>query len=168
MEDKAIKPTYENFLADVPMQAKPWLDGKRKQLLDRGYREKVMAKTAGYTLSYASPATKRSFLNLLFQKGLLIFRIYLDHLAQYEEFLSQMPPAMIKMVEKSHICKQLAYGGGCSDSCVKGYDFMLQGERYQKCRYQCFEFPVNEESLPVLTALFEKELEKRDKQDAGQ
>ncbi len=151
------KPTFESFLAEVPIAFRPFALALRQELSTAGWKEKMEQKPSGTVLTYAHPKTRRSLLNLLRKPKGLMFRMYPDHLPQYMDLLNNMPPSLAQAVAKAPTCKSLAAPGGCSELCVKGYDFVLQGQHYQKCRYRCFEFWLREEDLPFLQELLRQE-----------
>ena len=78
-----------------------------------------------------------------------------DHLLQN----GCMPREMVESIEGASICKRLAYNT-CSPKCT-GYDVVIGGQHFQKCRYGGFEFLVTEESGPFIRAFVEHELEER-------
>jgi hypothetical protein len=64
---------------------------------------------------------------------------------------------MVSEITKANLCKRLIDPNDCLPSCVKGYDFFIGGNHYQKCRYGCFEFFVTDENVTLLAELIEKE-----------
>ena len=63
-----------------------------------------------------------------------------------------------KEIKKASVCKRLVNPDDCNPKCVMGYTFMLDGERYQKCRYMAFQPALSEENNPYIMEFLEKEL----------
>jgi hypothetical protein len=95
----------------------------------------------------------------LFRKKGLLLRIYGENIGAYDDFLQALPQQMVDAIKSAPICKRLVHGA-CSPKC-SGYDFVIRGERYQKCRYACFEFLVADESNPSIKTFVENELKER-------
>ena len=47
----------------------------------------------------------------------------------------------------------------CNPKCPMGYDFLLKGERYRKCRSNAFMFPVCRGNNPFIGKLILREAE---------
>lgn len=84
----------------------------------------------------------------MFRKKGLIARIYAGHIAQYMEILDTLPDSMVRSIQKAPICKRLVEPSTCNQKCSMGYDFILQGERLQRCRNSAFMFLLDKESRP--------------------
>ena len=112
-------------------------------------------------VSYSHPKTKRIILSLLFQKKNLSTRIYADNFSKYTDLLNRLPEKMEKEIAKASLCKRLVNPEECNPKCIKGYDFSIREKHYQKCRYNCFEFAVNTESIPVLADFIKSERKER-------
>ena len=153
--------TFEDFLAKVDPRYEGFAKDVHLSLLKEGYKAKTELKANGYSVSYSDPKTKRSLLNFLFRKNELMIRIYADNLNKYDELLEELPDSMVDEIIGSQVCKRLIDPDDCWDSCVTGYDFYIRDEHYQKCRYRCFIFLVNEESIPVLLRFVENECKMR-------
>ena len=50
------------------------------------------------------------------------------------------------------------YPEECNSKCLMGYDFLLDEEHHQKCRYMAFMPALSEETTPYIKAFLEKEL----------
>jgi len=100
-------------------------------------------------------------LNFLFRKSGLFVRIYADNFSRYTDFLNCLPEKMEKEIAKASVCKRLIDPATCNPKCIMGYDFSIRDNRYQKCRYSCFQFAVNFESVPVLSEFIERERRER-------
>lgn len=148
---------FVDFLANVNPDCKDAVVIIHDTLTGDGYKTKIESKSNGFFVSYSHPKTKRSMLNLLFRKKGLIARIYGDNIGKYPEFLDSLPENMEKEIGKAGTCKRLIDPQDCNPRCVKGYDFFVRGNRYQKCRYSCFQFTMSPESIPAITEFIEKE-----------
>lgn len=73
-------------------------------------------------------------------------------------FLDTLPAKMKKEIIKASVCKRLINPDDCNPKCVMGYDFIMDEERYQKCRYMAFMLTITEESAPYIQKFLENEL----------
>jgi len=152
---------FEDFLTCVDPAFKKFAVGVHESLLRESYKIKIESRASGITVSYSHPKTRRGVLNFFFHKKKLLTRIYADNLARYNNFINRIPERMEKEISKATLCKRLVNQGECNPKCIKGYDFFIGNSRYQMCRYNCFEFEVNAESIPVLTEFIENERKER-------
>ena len=70
------------------------------------------------------------------------------------------PRDEIQQLDKTNACINIETPGKCMAKC-KGYDFYIGETHYQKCKFGCFQFDVDEESIPFLLELLKRELEER-------
>ena len=77
----------------------------------------------------------------------------------YPDFLGTLPSVMVESIKDASICKRLVLNE-CSPKCG-GYDFTIGSERFQKCRYSCFEFLMTSESNPYIREFVEHEIKER-------
>lgn len=154
METRELR--YEDFLYAVAPAYHAFVNGVNGKLLGCGGKMKMELSKSGYVVSYL--LGKRTVINFVFRKSGVYMRIYGDHIQQYVDELQTMPESMQRIVEKSPPCKRLLNPTACNAKCIMGYDFMLQNKHHVKCRYNCFLFPVNEESIPFLQTFVENEL----------
>ena len=49
----------------------------------------------------------------------------------------------------------------CNARCIMGFDFILDGERQQKCRNGAFMFSLNDETKPYVNVLVLREMQLR-------
>jgi hypothetical protein len=158
MDKKDLK--FEDFLKDVNPAYSEFVTQLHKLLLENGCGVKMDLAKNGYLVSY-SDKNKRVILNFVFRKSGLVTRIYGDVVNQYNDFLEILPEGMVKAIEKAPACKRLIDFTKCNSRCRMGYDFTLKGVRQQKCQYNCFMFPVNDENNPFIKTFLEKELSAR-------
>jgi len=86
--------------------------------------------------------------------------VFAGNFAKYPDVLSGLPESMINLLNKAHTCKNMTDPGKCMDKCI-GYDFHIGDTHYQKCRFGCFQFNVDSESIPFLLEMIKSELEAR-------
>ena len=151
---------FEDFLMNVEPQYQGFAIQTHGYMLENDCKLKMMLAKNGYVVSYLFGKKKRVVLNFVFRKSGLVARIYGDSVGQYIDFLETLPETMIKSIEKAPNCKRFENPPRCSEKCG-GYVFAIKGTQHAKCRYNCFLFQVSEESIPFITAFFEKELEFR-------
>lgn len=152
---------FEDFLLEVSPEYQAFAVEIHQSLVRDQYKMKIERKANGFLVSYAHPKTRRSLLNFLFRKKGLCVRVYADGLGSYADFVSGLPEKMEMEIAKAATCKRLLNPADCNPRCVAGYDFMVGPNRYQKCRYSCFQFAVTAESAPILLAFIEKERRER-------
>lgn len=151
-EDKNL--SFEEFLKDVDPLYQEFVQQTHDFLLSSGCKLKLQLAKSGYVVSYSHGKSKKVLLNFVFRKSGLFARIYGDYVKQ--EFLESLPPKMKQSIVKSPLCKL------CNPRCMKGYSFTLEGAEHQKCRYNCFLFVLDEESIPFVRQFLETEIKERD------
>lgn len=152
---------FEDFLSEVQEDYRKSIMKIHEALLEDGYKIKVESKASGIFVSYSHPKTKRSMLNLLSRKKGHFVRIYADNFHQYADLLGRLTDKMEKEIAKAPVCKRLINSDDCNPKCIKGYDFSIGENHYQKCRYSCFQFEINPESIPVIYDFVENERKER-------
>jgi len=129
-------------------------------MLQSGCKLKLATAKNGYVVSYAFGKKKRVVLNFVFRKKALVIRIYGDNVRQYHDFLDCLPVEMQQSIKKAPNCKRFEVPPKCNSKCG-GNVFTMDGTQYQKCRYSCFMFEVNDSSIPAITTFIKNELEAR-------
>ena len=155
--------TFENFLEQVKDEQKAAIDKIHQSMITDGYKVRIVKNATGPFMAYSHPGTKRSMLNLFFRKNALNARIYADNYKSYVDFIAGFPQDLEAQVAKAVNCKRFLSAPQCSDSCAAGYDILIGENRYQKCRYSCFQFVVCEKSLPIIADFVELEKKLRKK-----
>ena len=153
------KLSYEQFLEWADASQQVFVQELHSYMLSNGCKATFEAKKTGLLGSYKHTKTKKSVINLLLKKHGLIVRIYGENIGGYPDFLNTLPGGMVSEIEGAGICKRLVHNT-CSPKCT-GYDFVIGNERFQKCRYNCFEFLVTDESRPYIKAFVENEMSLR-------
>ena len=154
-----IKITYDDFILTLTAEDLAFVHDLHEYMSNNGCKASFEEKKTGLLGSYKHTKTKKSVINLLLKKQGLIVRIYGENIGGYAEFLNALTPSMIGAINGAGECKRLT-SGGCSPKCT-GYDFTIGNEHYQKCRYNCFEFLVTEESREHIREFVQNELSER-------
>lgn len=152
---------YEDFLEEVNPIYREFVDQTNDFLLQNGCKLKIELAKSGYLVSYSHTKTKRVIVNFVFRKNGLVIRIYGDYANKYVDFMETLPDVMIKTIDKSPVCKRLLDPAKCNSRCTMGYDFSIKGNHYQKCRYNCFMFEINDENIPYIKIFLENEIKER-------
>jgi hypothetical protein len=115
----------------------------------------------GYVVSYVHKPSNRTAANYVFRKKGPMMRIYADNVPSYIEILADWPASMKDAVKKAGPCKRLLNPEDCNSRCPMGYDFVLDGQQQQKCRYGGFMFFLDDETKPHLRNMMEREMQER-------
>ena len=153
------KISFEQFIEAVEAGYQPFIQDLHNYLADSGCKVSIEEKKNGFLASYKLGKPPRSVANLLFRKKGMLIRVYGENVNKYLDFLNSLPEEMIQPVKAAHVCKRLVYNT-CSPYC-SGYDFIIGNERFQKCRYSCFEFLITEVSNPYIKSFVEHEMRER-------
>lgn len=152
---------FEDFLITVDPKYQAFVFGLHEYMLENDCKTKIELKSSGHLVSYQHTPTKKVIVNFVFRKKGLIVRIYGDNVNKYLAFMEGLPVGMAKSIAKAPVCKRLVNPNDCNPKCSKGYDFNIGGEHFQKCRYNCFMFEVNDESNTYIKSFIENEIKER-------
>jgi len=153
------KVSFEKFLEAVEAENRGFILDLDEFMVSNGCKATIEEKKNGFLASYKHVKLKRSIINVLFRKAGMLVRIYGENAHNYLEFMNGLPKEMVESISGSGDCGRLV-NNTCSTKC-SGYDVTIGGERYQKCRYNAFEFLVTEESKPFIKLFIENELRER-------
>lgn len=145
------KYTFHDFLDSVDVENQKFVSDLHDELTALGCKIEVKLARSGYVVSYI--LNKKTIANYVFRKKGLIARIYANHIVQYMEVLDTLPDGMVKTIQEAPVCKRLLDPSACNQRCSMGYDFILKGERMQKCRNGAFMFLLSEENKPFVKNL---------------
>ena len=151
------KPSFDDFLLTVEDDNKAFALEINEKLIADNYKTKIELKANGYLVSYSHPKTRRSILNFVFRGNKLCVRMYADKFSKYESFINSLPEPIEKEIAKSAACKRLLNPGDCNPRCVAGYDIIINGNRYVKCRYDCFLLMITPENSDIIKEFIENE-----------
>ena len=109
--------------------------------------------------SYKHGKVKKALINIIFRKNGMLIRIYGEKANNYLDFLNTLPDEMIQSIDKASLCKRIVYNT-CSPKC-SGYDVTIRNKRFQKCRYNAFEFLVVKENNSYIKEFIQNEIQER-------
>ena len=150
-------PAFSDFIMEVDPRLHGFVQQTDEQMTQYGCKLKIATSKSGYVVSYTHAKSKKVILNFVFRKSGLVVRIYGDSVGQYLDLLEALPDKMRKVIEKAPSCKRFEDPPRCNSKCG-GYVFILGGTQYQKCRYNCFMFGVDHESIPFIDRFIENEV----------
>lgn len=147
---------YEEFL-EITGTSRNFVENINDFLLDNNCKREIKTAKSGFTVSYLFPNAKKTLATFVCRKTGIKIRIFPQRLNEYMDFLDTLPAGMKKEIAKASVCKRLINPEDCNPKCVMGYDFIMDKEHYQKCRYMAFMPTITEESTPYIIKLLEKE-----------
>ncbi len=148
---------YEEFL-EITGTSRNFVENINDFLLDHNCKREIKTAKSGFTVSYLFPNAKKTLATFVCRKTGIKIRIFPQRLNEYMDFLDTLPAGMKKEIAKASVCKRLINPEDCNPKCVMGYDFIMDKEHYQKCRYMAFMPTITEESTPYIIKLLEKEV----------
>lgn len=148
---------FEDFITAVDSGSIAFVNELHRDFIEYGCKIEVKEAKSGYVVSYTY--NKKTIANYVFRKSGLMIRIYANHINQYIDFLNTLPDEMVKKIKTAPICKRLVSPDDCNSKCAMGYDFMLNGEHYQKCRNNAFMFLVCEDNNTFIKTFLKNELQ---------
>lgn len=152
-----IDNNYDRFLT-ITGTSKPYVETINDFLLSNNCKREIKATKSGFTVSYFLLNQTKTLATFVCRKTGIKLRIYPQLLNEYVEFLDTLPTKMKKEIAKASTCKRLLNPNDCNPKCAMGYDFIMDNERYQKCRYMAFMLTVNEESVSYIIHFLRYEL----------
>ncbi|MDR0777915.1 MAG: hypothetical protein LBE48_00535 [Methanomassiliicoccaceae archaeon] len=126
-------------------------------LIEKKYNLRIAGKEY-LKLTYTNAKTKRGLVSFTISGDVLDVHIYADHVSKYIDDILPLPDVMLKSMKKGRKCDNLVNPGSCYPECIIGYDFFIDGARYQKCRYMNFKFPVNDDTRAHIRNIILKEM----------
>ncbi|WP_246552271.1 hypothetical protein [Vallitalea pronyensis] len=148
-----------DFLDTVDKQYKDFVQQVHEFLLQNRCRYNIKSAKSGYTASYVNQQNKRTIATFITRKSGMKLRLFPEHILQYQACLNTLPDNMKKDIKKASVCKRLVDPNACNPRCIKGYEFMMDNEVYQKCRYSAFQHAICDENNGFMMTLLEKEIE---------
>ena len=138
-----------------------FVNSLHEYMIENDCKVEIKEAASGYVVSYMHKPSKRTVLNYVFRKLGLMMRIYADNVTAYMEIFADWPESMKSAAKKSGDCKRMFDPAACNSRCLGGFDFVLDGERQQKCRYAGFMLYLNDETKPYLKEMAEREMQAR-------
>ena len=157
-----INEDFQDFLNSISDDYKDFVHTVHELVMKENYINiKVgSSKTNLFSVSYTQPKTRLGIVNFYVRKRGFKMVISARNCAKYSDLFLRMPEKMIKQIDKVQSCKNLLDPGTCMGKCA-GYDFYIGDIHYQKCRFGCFKFDIDAESIPFLLELLQRELKER-------
>lgn len=153
------KVSFKEFLAAVAPEYQAFVEKLNSELMEQGCDLVIKEAKSGYTASYQ--LEKKTVMNWVFRKAGILARIYGDNAGKYEDIIASLPAGMQKKMTASRDCKRLIDPNACSDTCVKGFIYALNGDTYKKCRNDGMFFLLTDETSEHIVRLIKAEVEVR-------
>jgi len=155
---------FEDFLAFLETHSPscmPFVTQIHNQLMQIGCTFKVKAtKAFPFQVAYTAPNSRKGILGFRLRKKDLKARVTITDTANHSGIFARLPASMVAQMQKKNDCENLAGNGRCMEKCV-GFDFHIGETHYQKCKFSCFEFVADDESIPFFHEMLDCELEAR-------
>lgn len=153
------KISFEEFLSTVAPEHQTFVEKLNTQLVEQGCELVIKEAKSGYAVSYQ--LEKKTVMNWVFRKSGILARIYGDNAGKYEDIIASLPAEMQKKMTTSRDCKRLIDPSACSDTCVKGFVYALNGTLYKKCRNDGMLFLLTNEIAEHIAELVCAEVSSR-------
>lgn len=150
---------YSEFL-EITGASRSFVEDINDLLLDSKCKREIKTSKSGFLVSYLLQDTKKTLATFVCRKTGIKIRVFPQHLNEYADFLDTLPAKMKKEIIKASSCKRLVNPNDCNPKCAMGYDFIMDMERYQKCRYMAFMLSITEESISYIKKFLQYELMK--------
>jgi len=153
---------FSDFLTAAGASHEAFINQLHTYLQENDCTWKIREAANGHVVSYIHKPTNRTVANFVFRKQMPMLRVYVDNILSYEDILSHWPDTMKETIQKGGNCSRLTDPTACNSRCLKGFDFILDGERQQKCRcHMSFTFFLDNETKPYLLEIMESEMQAR-------
>lgn len=157
------KASFKEFLLAVAPEYQAFVEKLNTRLIEQGCDLVIKEAKSGYTASYQ--LEKKTVMNWVFRKSGVLARIYGDNAGKYEDIIASLPADMQKKMITSRDCKRLIDPNACSNTCVKGFVYALNGETHKKCRNDGMFFLLTNETAEHIDRLICAEVTVRNTQD---
>jgi len=157
--EKMEKMNFDDFTLALSINDQTFARDLHSYMLANGCKATFEEKKTSLLGSYKHTKTKKTVINVLAKKHGLLVRIYGENFGKYSDFLNTLPTEMVESINKAGDCGRLV-NNTCGPKCT-GYDFTIDNKRFQKCRYNCFEFLVTNDSNLFIKTFVEHELTAR-------
>lgn len=145
------KASFKEFLLTVTPEHQAFVERLNNKLIEQGCGLVIKEAKSGYAASYQ--LDKKTVMNWVFRKTGVWARIYGDNASKYENTIASLPADMQKKMTTSRDCKRLIDPTACSDTCVKGFVYALNGDTYKKCRNDGMLFLLTNETAEHIAGL---------------
>ena len=152
--------TFDDFIKSVEKDNLAFINDMHALFLNNGCKLEIKEAKQGYVVTYAYTKNKKrvALMNYVFRKSRMMVRIYARHIGTNQSLLDSLPEDMKKGVVKAGDCKRLTGISECSPTCTSGYDFMMDGVNYKKCKNSSFFWKVEFQSMEFIKKMLEYEL----------
>jgi len=156
---------FNDFLVTAGTEHETFINQLHAYLQENNCCAKIKEAANGYVVSYVHKPTNRTVANYVFRKKMLMIRVYADNANSYADVISHLPDTMKDAIRNGGNCARLINPTACNSRCLKGFDFMLDGDRQQKCRcHMGLTFFLDNETKPHLLEIMKREMQARTKQ----
>lgn len=145
------KVSFREFLLTVAPEHQAFVEKLNNKLIEQGCDLVIKEAKSGYAVSYQ--LEKKTVMNWVFRKSGILARIYGDNARKYEDTIASLPADMQKKMTTSRDCKRLIDPNACSDTCVKGFIYELNGSTHKKCRNDGMFFLLTNETAEHIAGL---------------
>ena len=145
------KGSFKEFLSAVAPEYQSFVEKLNNKLIEQGCDLVIKEAKSGYAASYQ--LEKKTVMNWVFRKSGVLARIYGDNAGKYEDIIASLPAEMQKKMTISRDCKRLIEPTACSDTCVKGFVYTLNGDTHKKCRNDGMFFLLTNETAEYIAGL---------------
>ena len=142
------KGSFKEFLSAIAPEHQAFVEKLNTKLIEQGCDLVIKEAKSGYTAS-----EKKTVMNWVFRKTGVFARIYGDNAGKYEDIIASLPADMQKKMTTSRDCKRLIDPNACSDTCVKGFVYALNGDTHKKCRNDGMFFLLTNETAEHIARL---------------
>lgn len=153
---------FTEFLSAVAPEHQAFVEKLNNKLIEQGCSLVIKDAKSGCTASYQ--LEKKTVMNWVFRKSGILARIYGDNAGNYEDIIASLPADMQKKMTTSRDCKRLIDPNACSETCVKGFVYSLNGETHKKCRNDGMFFLLTDETAEHIAGLVCAEVAVRNNQ----
>lgn len=143
--------SFKEFLSSVAPEYQTYVEKLNNKLIEQGCDLVIKEAKSGYAASYQ--LDKKTVMNWVFRKSGVLARIYGDNAGKYEDIIASLPADMRKKMTTSRDCKRLIDPNACSDTCVKGFIYDLNGVTHKKCRNDGMFFLLTNETAEHIARL---------------
>lgn len=145
------KGSFKEFQSAVAPEHQMFVGKLNDKLIEQFCNLVIEETKSGYAATYQ--LEKKTVMNWVFRKSGVLARIYGDNAGKYEDIIASLPADMQKKMTTSRDCKRLIDPYACSDTCVKGFVYDLNGETHKKCRNDGMFFHLTNETAGHIAGL---------------
>lgn len=149
---------FSDFVTAAGPEHEEFINSTHNFLLENNCTVNIKEAKNGYVVSYIHTPAKKTLANYVFRKKGPMMRIYADNVPGYMEILDKWPDDMKSTIKKAGPCKRMLDPAACNSRCQMGFDFILDGERQQKCRNGGFMFFLEDTTKPHLSEMLQKKI----------